>query len=55
MTTRRYWADLTAAAFRALDATRTIAVLPAGAVEQHGPHLPVSVDRDIDDPDAFPI
>ena len=47
MTTKRYWADLTAAEFRALDATRTIAVLPVGAIEQHGPHLPVSVDRDI--------
>ena len=47
MTTKRYWADLTAAEFRALDVTRTIAVLPVGAIEQHGPHLPVSVDRDI--------
>ena len=47
MTTKRYWADLTAAEFRALDAARTIAVLPVGAIEQHGPHLPVSVDRDI--------
>ena len=47
MTTKRYWADLTAAEFQALDVTRTIAVLPVGAIEQHGPHLPVSVDRDI--------
>ena len=47
MTTKSYWADLTAAEFRALDAARTIAVLPVGAIEQHGPHLPVSVDRDI--------
>ena len=47
MTTKRYWADLTAAEFRALDVARTIAVLPVGAIEQHGPHLPVSVDRDI--------
>ena len=47
MTAKRYWADLTAAEFRALDAARTIAVLPVGAIEQHGPHLPVSVDRDI--------
>ena len=44
MTTKRYWADLTAAEFRALDAARTIAVLPVGAIEQHGPHLPVGVD-----------
>ena len=47
MSAKRYWADLTAAEFRALDASRTIAVLPVGAIEQHGPHLPVSVDRDI--------
>ena len=47
MTAKRYWADLTAAEFRALDVSRTIAVLPVGAIEQHGPHLPVSVDRDI--------
>ena len=47
MSAKRYWADLTAAEFRALDVSRTIAVLPVGAIEQHGPHLPVSVDRDI--------
>ena len=47
MTGKRYWADLTAAEFRALDTARCIAVLPVGAIEQHGPHLPVSVDRDI--------
>jgi creatinine amidohydrolase len=32
--------------FRSLPAT-TIAVLPLGATEQHGPHLPVSVDTDL--------
>ncbi len=47
MTTKRYWADLTAAEFQSLDVARTIAVLPVGAIEQHGPHLPLSVDRDI--------
>ena len=47
MTIKHYWADLTAAEFRALNVARTIAVLPVGAIEQHGPHLPVSVDRDI--------
>lgn len=26
---------------------RTIAVLPVGATEQHGPHLPLSVDHDL--------
>ena len=49
MTEKRFWADLTAEEFNKLDAVRTIAVLPLGAIEQHGPHLPVSVDRDIVD------
>ncbi len=44
-----YWADLSADDFRALDAAQTVAVLPLGATEQHGPHLPVSVDRDLVD------
>ncbi|MDX1401174.1 MAG: creatininase family protein [Kiloniellales bacterium] len=47
MTKKRFWADLTAEEFTGLDKQRTIAVLPLGAVEQHGPHLPLSVDRDI--------
>lgn len=47
MNPKRYWADLSAAEFRSLDVARTIAVLPVGAIEQHGPHLPLSVDRDI--------
>jgi creatinine amidohydrolase len=44
----RFWADLSARDFAALqasgDAARTIAVLPVAATEQHGPHLPLSVD-----------
>jgi creatinine amidohydrolase len=44
---RRFWADYTARDFAALDRGALIAVLPVGAVEQHGPHLPLSVDRDI--------
>ena len=40
----RYWADLTTRDFAALDAARTVAVLPLGATEQHGPHLPLGVD-----------
>jgi len=44
----RYWAELSARDFAALqasgDAARTIAVLPVAATEQHGPHLPLSVD-----------
>jgi creatinine amidohydrolase len=40
----RFWADLTSADFEQLDPTRAVAVLPLGATEQHGPHLPLSVD-----------
>jgi creatinine amidohydrolase len=41
---KRFWADLTTREFDGLDRDRTIAVLPLAATEQHGPHLPVSVD-----------
>lgn len=37
------WLDLTGPEVAALPAG-TVAVLPLGAVEQHGPHLPVSTD-----------
>lgn len=40
----RDWADLRAPDFAALDAERTIVVLPTAAIEQHGPHLPVGTD-----------
>jgi creatinine amidohydrolase len=43
----RFWADYTARDFAALDRERLIAVLPVGATEQHGPHLPLSVDQAI--------
>ena len=45
----RYWAHLSTQEFFALDAARTIAVLPVAATEQHGPHLPLSVDTVIVD------
>jgi creatinine amidohydrolase len=44
---KRYWHELTWPEFRALDGARTVAVLPIGATEQHGPHLAVSVDTTI--------
>lgn len=40
----RYWQDLTSEDFAALDPETTVAVMPLGAIEQHGPHLPVSTD-----------
>jgi creatinine amidohydrolase len=44
---RVYWSELTTVDFAALDAETTIAVLPVAAIEQHGPHLPVSTDTAI--------
>ncbi|MDO8775076.1 MAG: creatininase family protein [Burkholderiaceae bacterium] len=49
MTTKsRFWADLSTQDFAQLiasgHAAQTIAVLPVAAIEQHGPHLPLSVD-----------
>ncbi|HEY4134903.1 MAG TPA: creatininase family protein [Alphaproteobacteria bacterium] len=43
----RLWQDLTWPEIQALDPERTVAVLPVAAIEQHGPHLPLSVDADI--------
>jgi creatinine amidohydrolase len=42
-----FWADLKSLDFARLDAANTIAVLPVAAIEQHGPHLPLSVDTDL--------
>jgi creatinine amidohydrolase len=44
-TPSRFWADLSTRDFAQLDAASTVAVLPLGATEQHGPHLPLSVDH----------
>ncbi|TSE37119.1 putative mycofactocin system creatinine amidohydrolase family protein MftE [Tepidimonas fonticaldi] len=41
------WADLRWPEFAALDLAHTVAVLPVGATEQHGPHLPLDVDTAI--------
>jgi creatinine amidohydrolase len=47
-TNSRFWADLSTQDFaRRIEtgqAAQTIAVLPVAATEQHGPHLPLSVD-----------
>jgi len=39
-----YWQDLTTADFSKLDESTAVAVLPVAAIEQHGPHLPLSTD-----------
>jgi len=38
------WADMTWEEVGALDKSRTVAILPVGAIEAHGPHLPLSTD-----------
>jgi creatinine amidohydrolase len=40
-----HWAALSSPDFAHLDPARTVAVLPLGATEQHGPHLPLNVDH----------
>jgi creatinine amidohydrolase len=42
-----WWWDYTTREFADLDMSRVVAIIPVGAVEQHGPHLPVRVDAAI--------
>ena len=61
----RFWSQLTTRDFALLDPAGTVAVLPLGATEQHGPHLPLAVDTLLADgivqaalpllPDALPV
>lgn len=49
----RFWSDLSTRDFARLQTigaiTDVVAVLPVAATEQHGPHLPVSVDAALAD------
>ena len=48
MTKRRvWWGDYRTTEYASIDPETTIAVLPVAAIEQHGPHLPVSADTTI--------
>jgi creatinine amidohydrolase len=44
---RVWWGDFRTTEYAAIDPETTIAVLPVAAIEQHGPHLPVSTDATI--------
>ena len=44
-----YWSDLCTTDFSIMDLGRAMAVLPLGATEQHGPHLPLGVDSQLVD------
>jgi creatinine amidohydrolase len=47
MARKQFWAELKTTDFAGLDPQSTIAILPAAATEQHGPHLPVMTDTAI--------
>ena len=42
--TSRLWIEWSTADFASADLTNAVAILPLGAVEAHGPHLPLGVD-----------
>ncbi len=44
---RAWWGDYRTTEFASIDPEATIAVIPLAAIEQHGPHLPVSTDATI--------
>ena len=49
MAAKWFWAELKSSEFAGLDRNSTLAILPAAATEQHGPHLPVMTDTAIAD------
>ena len=44
---RVWWGDYRTTEYASIDPDATIAILPVAAIEQHGPHLPVSTDTTI--------
>lgn len=42
-----FWQDLTTEEITQLDRDKAVALLPVGAIEPHGPHLPMSTDATI--------
>lgn len=65
MASLRLWQDLTTAELSGAVTDESVVLLPLAAIEQHGPHLPLSTDLDIGLgltqaavarlPDAFPL
>jgi creatinine amidohydrolase len=47
VTRRVWWGDFRTTEYASIDPETTIAILPVAAIEQHGPHLPVSTDTTI--------
>ncbi|MEP2704417.1 MAG: creatininase family protein [Roseibium sp.] len=47
MLPKRFWQDMTTEDFQHPSREDWIAILPVAAIEQHGPHLPVSTDTTI--------
>ena len=43
----KYWAEMGWRDFAGAEMSKVVAVLPVAAIEQHGPHLPVSTDTTI--------
>ena len=40
-----FWENLSTYEFSNMDASEHVAILPVAATEQHGPHLPLKLDR----------